>query len=115
MIKIEKTVYDKPEKADGKRILVMRIWPRGISKGRIDVWMKELGSPKELITRWKNNEITWDRFAREYRKSLIGKENLLKDLAAQSKRGTITLLCTEKDPGICHRSLLKDEVEKFAS
>jgi uncharacterized protein YeaO (DUF488 family) len=51
MIRIEKSVYDKPDASDGERILVMRIWPRGVSrdKGKIDSWLKELGTEKDLM------------------------------------------------------------------
>lgn len=113
MIKVEKTVYDKPEPSDGKRILVMKIWPRGVSRGKIDLWMKDLGTPKELIRRWKAGKISWNRFAAEYKESLRGKEDVLRELADESKKGTITLLCTDKDPSLCHRSLLKDAIERL--
>jgi uncharacterized protein YeaO (DUF488 family) len=111
LIKIEKTVYDKPEALDGKRILVMRTWPRGISKDEVDVWIKDLGTDKQLIEKWKDGKIPWSKFAIEYRKSLKGKEDLLRDLAKESQAGTITLLCTDKDPNRCHRSLLKTALE----
>ncbi len=114
MIKTDKTVYDKAEPSDGKRILVMRIWPRGISKDKVDVWMKELGTDRELIRKWKDGKLSWDRFATAYKKSLKGKEDLLRELAGQSKAGTITLLCTDKDASRCHRSLLKAAIEEVA-
>ena len=112
MIKIEKTVYDEPEALDGKRILVMRTWPRGISKDKVDIWMRELGTDRELIRKWKAGKVSWDKFVAEYRKSLKGKEDLLRNLAKESKAGTITLLCTDKDPNRCHRSLLKTAIEE---
>ena len=111
MIRIQKSIYDEAEPSDGKRILVMRIWPRGISKGKVDVWMRDLGTPKELIKQWKEGEISWNKFAAKYKESLKGKEELLRNLADESRKGTITLLCTERDPTICHRSLLKDVIE----
>ena len=111
LIKIEKSVYSPPEKSDGKRILVMTLWPRGVSKDKIDVWMKELGTPRDLIKKYKAGKMTWKEYASEYRKSLKGKELLLRSLADKSKEGTITLLCTEKDPNTCHRSLLKEAIE----
>ena len=111
VIKIEKTVYSPPDSSDGKRILVMTLWPRGISKGRVDVWMKELGTPRDLIKRYKAGKMTWREYSAEYRKSLKGKEPILRSLGEEAKRGTITLLCTEKDPGACHRSLLKAAIE----
>lgn len=115
MIKVEKSVYDKAEPSDGKRILVMKLWPRGISKDRVDLWMKDLGTDRELIRKWKEGKITWERFAAEYRKSLRGKEDALERLAEESKAGTITLLCTDRDPARCHRSLLKAAIEEFSS
>jgi len=111
LIKIEKSVYDSPEPGDGRRILVMRLWPRGIPKAKVDLWIKELGTERELIARWKGGRISWDRFAAEYKKSLRGKEGLLRRLAEESRVGTITLLCTDRDPARCHRSLLKEAIE----
>ena len=111
MIKIEKSVYTNPEPSDGERILVMTLWPRGVSKDKVDVWMKELGTPRDLIKRYKTGKMTWAEYSKEYRMSLRGKESLLKELAAKSKTRTITLLCTEKDPNSCHRSLLKEAIE----
>ena len=114
MIRIEKSVYSPPKPSDGKRILVMTLWPRGISKDRVDVWMKELGTPRDLIRRYRSGKVAWDEFKAEYRKSLEGKEEALRELARESKEGTITLLCTEKDPSTCHRSVLREEIEKYA-
>ena len=115
MIKTEKTIYDKSEPSDGERILVMRIWPRGISKERakLDAWMKDLGTERELIKKWKSGKVTWPEFEREYRQSLKGKEEVLKDLAARSRKGDITLLCTDKDPARCHRTILADAIRKM--
>ena len=113
MIKIEKSVYSPSEASDGKRILVMTLWPRGVSKDRVDQWAKELGTPRDLIKRYKAGKMNWKEYAAAYRRSLEGKEELLRGLANESKKGTITLLCTEKDPGSCHRSLLKEAIESF--
>ena len=113
MIKIEKSVYAKPETADGKRVLVMTLWPRGVSKDKVDVWMKELGTPRELIKRYKAGKVAWSDFRAEYLRSLKGKEAALRKLALESKKGTVTLLCTEKDPATCHRSLLKEAIEAY--
>jgi uncharacterized protein YeaO (DUF488 family) len=116
LINVSKTVYDKPEASDGVRILVMRFWPRGISKDRIKInaWMKDLGTEKTLIKKWKGGKISWKDFANEYRNSLKGKKALLQELADMTKKGNVTLLCTDKDPERCHRSLLAKEIEKVA-
>ena len=113
MIKIEKSVYSPSEASDGKRILVMTLWPRGVSKDKVDQWVKELGTPRDLIKLYKGGKITWAEYSVEYKKSLKGKEHLLMTLADQARKGTITLLCTEKDPSACHRSLLKAAIEVY--
>jgi uncharacterized protein YeaO (DUF488 family) len=113
LIKVEKSVYSPPERSDGRRILVMTLWPRGVSKDKVDVWRKELGTPRELIKRYKGGRVSWEEFRSEYRKSLEGKEDVLRALANESKKKTITLLCTEKDPATCHRSILKDAIESY--
>lgn len=113
MIKTAKNVYDKKEASDGKRVLVMRTWPRGISKERVDLWLKELGTEKELIHLWKTGKVGWDEFSREYLKSLRGKEDVLKELAAEAKESTVTLLCGCKDEKRCHRYLLRRAIEAY--
>jgi len=60
-----------------------------------------------LIKRWKSGKIRWKEFERDYMKSLNGKEELLKLIAAEAKKRTVTLLCVEKDESRCHRSLLR--------
>ena len=113
MIRIDKSVYAPRESSDGKRILVMTLWPRGVSKDKVDLWMKELGTPRDLIRLYKAGKVTWADYSKEYRKSLKNKEGILKELAAKSKNRTIPLLCTEKDPSSCHRSLLKEAIESM--
>jgi len=112
-IKTEKSIYDKPEPSDGLRILVMRTWPRGISKDKVDVWYKDVGTEMDLIHLWKEGKVGWSEFCRRYVASLKGKEIILRELATKSKKGTITLLCTDKDPNRCHRTLLKKEIERY--
>ncbi|MDV3276899.1 MAG: DUF488 family protein [Nitrososphaerales archaeon] len=113
MIQTAKSVYDKPGPDDGERILVMRTWPRGISKGKVDKWLKELGTDMDLIHEWKQGKVTWEEFSSRYVKSLKGKEEVLMELASESKKGTVTLLCTDKDETRCHRSLLRKEIERY--
>jgi len=114
LIRIAKSIYDKPEPSDGTRIFVMRMWPRGVSRDKVDLWLKDLGTPRELIKKWKAGTITWDEYTIEYRESLKGKEKLLRSVAAQSKKSTVSLLCTERDPNRCHRSLLKAAIDELA-
>ncbi len=113
MIKTAKTVYDPEEKSDGKRILVMRLWPRNVRKEKIDLWLKELGTEKETIKEWKEGKISWTDFRKKYLDSLKGKEEQLKSLASEAKKKPITLLCNCKDEEHCHRTLLKKAIEKY--
>ena len=91
----------------------MRLWPRGISKDRVDVWMKDLGTERELMKRWKADKVTWREFALAYTAGLRGREETLKELAAESRNGTITLLCGCRDPVRCHRHLLKQAIQEY--
>jgi len=113
-IKIEKSIYDPRGQRDGARVLVMRLWPRGVKKEKIDTWMKELGCERDLIRAWKSNAISREEFRKRYLESIRGdpvKRELLKELSDQLSRGrTITLLCSCKDPRVCHRSFIKEEL-----
>lgn len=113
MIRTQKTIYDPADPSDGKRILVMRIWPRGVSRDKVDLWLKELGTDRELIRQWKQGKVSWEEFSRRYKESLKGKRALLMQLAEEARRGTITLLCSCRDERHCHRYLLKEEIERY--
>jgi uncharacterized protein YeaO (DUF488 family) len=102
-----KCIYDPVERGDGYRVLVMRYWPRGVSKDKVDVWEKELGTPKELIKKWKAGSISWEKFTQAYLASIRSQEDKIMELAKRSKRQTITLLCSCRDADHCHRKLLK--------
>ncbi len=112
-IQIEKTVYDKPAPSDGKRILVMRLWPRGVRKSSIDLWLKDVGTSRELIKEWKTGKLTWGEYEKRYRRDMKGdlQRKIVKEIAGYARQGPITLLCTDKDPNRCHRSLLRKLVE----
>lgn len=94
-----KRVYEKPDKTDGFRILVDRLWPRGLTKEKaaIDLWLKDIAPSKEL-RKWFNHEPEkWKGFIKKYEVEL--KENkepasLLKDYA---KKGPVTLIYGARD------------------
>jgi uncharacterized protein YeaO (DUF488 family) len=110
-IQTAKTVYDAPSAEDGRRILVMHIWPRGVKKERVDSWFKELGTQIDLIHAWKNQQLSWKEFRKRYLKSLIGKEDKLEELAQLALNGPISLLCSCKDEEHCHRIILRELLE----
>jgi len=110
-----KRLYDPVEELDGDRILVTRYWPRGASKKRLSAqWLKNLAPSKELISDWKKREqkISWEEFTLRYHEEMRGQREAIKKLAQRAKRGTITLLCHEReDNPSCHRHLLKKLIE----
>ena len=115
-LKIEtKRIYDKKERKDGYRVLAMRLWPRGIKMTEIDLWLKELGPTRPLLTAYKHGKMRWPTFEKGYNAELAD-EPKLKAIStlAQSIQGTkITLLCACKDLKKCHTKLLKDYLTKW--
>jgi len=99
MIKI-KRVYEKPAKADRWRVLVDRLWPRGMKKeaARVDVWMKDV-APSTALRKWFGHEPEkWSEFQKRYRRELERKTELLAELKKMAKEhGTLTLLYGAKD------------------
>jgi len=96
-----KRIYDSIQESDGKRILVDRLWPRGISKEKAQIheWMKEVATSYELL-KWYHEHMNFDEFERRYRSELTGDESklpLLKRLAKWADEGTVTLLYSAKD------------------
>jgi uncharacterized protein YeaO (DUF488 family) len=99
MIKI-KRVYEKPAKEDGWRVLVDRLWPRGMKKeaAHLDVWMKEV-APSDALRKWFGHKPEkWSGFQKKYRAELAKKKELVADLKKMAKEhGTMTLLFGAKD------------------
>jgi uncharacterized protein YeaO (DUF488 family) len=99
MIRI-KRVYEEPAKQDGYRILVDRLWPRGLTKERaeVDLWVKEI-APSDALRKWFGHEPEkWPEFAKRYRSELAKKKDLLKEVKKLAREhGTVTLLYGRKD------------------
>jgi len=99
MIKI-KRVYDEPSKDDGYRILVDRLWPRGLSKDRakIDLWLKEI-APSGKLREWFSHEPSkWEEFKKRYRRELQPKKDLLDRIRSLEKeRGIVTLVYSSRE------------------
>lgn len=107
-----KSIYEPKRKDDGFRVLVMQFWPRGVSKDKIDIWEKDLGTPPELIKKWKKGSVSWQEFSKEYRRSVKQHSDKIKALADRAKKETITLLCSCSDGKHCHRALLQQLISK---
>ena len=104
-----KRIYDPPSSSDGTRVLIMRLWPRGIKKSRVDVWLKELGPVLPLLRAFRGGELTWPQYTERYLAGLERPEaqEQLAQVRAVAKDGTVTLFCGCQDETRCHRSLLR--------
>ena len=114
MLKTKSVYYDKIERGDGTRILVMRYWCRPLSKekAKVDEWIKELAPSKELHRDYYAKNIDFAEYVQRYFKEIEAQKSIIKELARRSITETITLLCFEKTDERCHRRLLKELIEK---
>src|SRR5512146_1236784 len=98
MIRI-KRIYEPPAAADGRRVLVDRLWPRGMSKdeAKVDEWLKEIAPSDELRTWFGHDAAKWAEFSTRYREELKGHGELLDQLRAEAHNETVTLLFAAKD------------------
>lgn len=112
MLKI-KRVYEKPTKNDGERILVDRLWPRGLTKekARVDLWLKDLGPSTELRKWFGHDPKHWAGFKTKYKRELRTKTELLKEIKNRMKKGTVTLIYGAKDTEHNEALILKDHLE----
>jgi uncharacterized protein YeaO (DUF488 family) len=94
-----KRVYDPPAKADGYRVLVDRLWPRGLKKSevRIDQWLKEI-APSTMLRKWfKHDPDRWSEFRKKYWAELDDHCEQIEKLARDAGKGTVTLLFAAKE------------------
>jgi uncharacterized protein YeaO (DUF488 family) len=110
MIKI-KRVYEKPAKEDGWRVLVDRLWPRGMTKeaAHLDAWMKDV-APSDALRKWFGHEPEkWTGFQKRYRSELAKKKESVAQLKKMGKEhGTLTLLFGAKDEEHNEAAVLAD-------
>ena len=94
-----KRFYDRPVQTDGLRVLVDRLWPRGITRDRasIDEWSKEI-APSDQLRKWfLRNPDNWDEFKRRYYRELDERLLEVDELAKMASRGHVTLLYSSRD------------------
>ena len=109
-----KRAYVKPAKSDGFRVLVDRIWPRGISKKEayIDEWMKEAAPSSELRKWFGHDPEKWKEFKKRYFQELDNGSAPLKQLREKAKTGRVTLVYAARDEDHNNAVALKEYLEK---
>ena len=111
-----KRIYDEPQPTDGYRILVDRLWPRGMKKERaaLDMWMKDIAPSTELRRWFAHDPERFADFRQRYREELDANETMIEELAGLLReRGTVTLLYAAKDPIVNHAAVLRDYMREI--
>jgi len=109
-----KRIYDAPERADGYRVLIDRLWPRGISKERasLDAWLTEL-APSTALRTWFHRDLKRrPEFARRYRAELRAQSPLLQTLRRRARRQRVTLLYAARDARVNHAIVLRAVLQR---
>ena len=94
-----KRAYEPPVQEDGTRILIDRLWPRGVSKAdaAVDDWVKDV-APSSALRKWFGHDpARWDEFRRRYREELRRNRPLVRELRRRAREGPITLVYSAKD------------------
>lgn len=109
-----KRAYEEPSGDDGARVLVERLWPRGVRKddAALDAWLKEV-SPSPELRRWYAHDTDrWDEFRRRYLEELEERTDAVQELLALAREGTLTLVLASKDVERSSAAVLKDYLER---
>ena len=109
-----KRVYELPDKDDGMRILVDRLWPRGLTKEKasVDLWLKEIAPSTELRKWFAHDPDKWKSFRGRYETEIKHNDVLVKVLKDKVQRGTVTLVYGARDQKHNEALVLKQFLEK---
>ena|SRR5690349_11395619 len=109
-----KRIYDEPSKEDGFRVLVDRLWPRGVSKERaaLDEWNKDIAPSTDLRVWFGHKPELFDEFSARYREELKHNPTMTAFKKEAEKHAEITLLYAAHDPKINHAAVLRDFLSK---
>lgn len=104
-----KRVYDEPASTDGYRVLVDRLWPRGVSKGRakLDEWMKDIAPSPELRTWFGHKPERFNEFTARYNLELDNNPTIEQLEKIIKMHETVTLLYAAHDPDVNHAQVLR--------
>ena len=112
-----KRAYDSADEADGERLLVDRLWPRGLRKdqARLSAWLKDL-APSDELRRWfAHDPERWPAFQMRYRAELADPQRAaqLQQVGAMARQGTVTLLFAARDAQRNNAVVLKEAIEDY--
>jgi uncharacterized protein YeaO (DUF488 family) len=110
-------VYDKPKASDGVRILVERLWPRGLSKknAKVDVWLKDIAPSTELRKWFSHDPSKWEEFRARYFKELNKNREAVKKLLDITEGSDVTFVYASREKEYNSAAALKDYIEKLGS
>ncbi len=111
-----KRIYEKPEGADGFRILVDKLWPRGVSKteAKLDDWFKSI-TPSDALRKWFGHDpVKWDEFQKRYKKELQKNQGQVDDCLEKIRdKEVVTFLFSTRENSLNHAHFLKAYFEKL--
>lgn len=109
-----KRVYEDASESDGYRVLVDRLWPRGVSKqeASIDLWLKEIAPSTELRKWFNHDPEKWDEFRKRYHQELDAQPDLVKQLADLVNKQQVTLVYGAKNEAFNQAVALKEYLER---
>lgn len=112
---LTKRAYEKPDSNDGYRVLVDRLWPRGISKEEADLddWLKTIAPSDELRKWFHSNRSEWEEFRKRYLAELKEHREEIRSLAEKAKSETVTLVYSSKETERNNAEVLKQYLEMF--
>jgi uncharacterized protein YeaO (DUF488 family) len=109
-----KRVYEKPSSTDGQRVLIDRLWPRGLTKEKANVvlWLKDIAPSTELRQWFGHDPAKWSEFKKRYSAELKANKDVVGQLAALVKNGKVTLVYGAKDEEHNDAVVLQEYLEK---
>jgi uncharacterized protein YeaO (DUF488 family) len=113
MVKL-KRAREPASRSDGYRVLVERLWPRGVRKSELplDAWAKEVAPSTELRKWFHHDSARWSEFQRRYKRELRQKTDRVRELAQRSSQGTVTLIFSTHDAEHSNAAVLRDLLDR---
>jgi uncharacterized protein YeaO (DUF488 family) len=111
-----KRVYERPSSSDGMRVLVDRLWPRGLSRQRVsaDLWLRDAAPSAELRRWYGHDRSRWSGFRQKYRRELSRQPEVLELLDDLRRRSAVTLMSGTRDVAHSHAAVLLEVLDEHA-